>query len=42
VLAQLVLSVTIEAALLIANGADRQAVQPTLATLLAGLMIRST
>jgi AcrR family transcriptional regulator len=42
VLAQLVLSVTIEAALLIANGADRQAVQPTLATMLTGLMIRST
>jgi AcrR family transcriptional regulator len=41
VLAQLVLSVTIEAALLIANGADRQTVEPAIATMLAGLL-RST
>lgn len=38
VLAQLVLSVTIEAALLIANGADRQAVEPALLTMLSGLL----
>jgi AcrR family transcriptional regulator len=38
VLAQLVLGVTIEAALLIANGADREAVQSTLLMMLSGLM----
>jgi AcrR family transcriptional regulator len=39
VLAQLVLSVTIEAALLIASGADRSTVEPALLTLLAGLLV---
>jgi AcrR family transcriptional regulator len=37
VLAQLILSVTIEAALLIANGAAREDVEPALVTLLRGL-----
>lgn len=39
VLAQLVLSVTIEAALLIANGADRNTVEPALITMLTGLLV---
>ena len=38
VLAQLVLSVTIEAAMLIANGTAREQVEPALLTLLSGLM----
>jgi AcrR family transcriptional regulator len=38
VLAHLVLSVTMEAALLIANGTDRAAVEPALITMLSGLM----
>lgn len=38
VLAHLVLSVTTEAALLIANGTDRAAVEPALLTMLSGLM----
>lgn len=41
VLAQLVLSVTIEASLLIANGAARQDVEPALIALLAGLFAPS-
>ena len=40
VLAHLVLSVTTEAALLIANGTDRAAVEPALLTMLAGLTAR--
>lgn len=38
VLAHLVLSVTMEAALLIANGTDRGVVEPALLTMLAGLL----
>jgi AcrR family transcriptional regulator len=38
VLAHLVLSVTTEAALLIANGTDRAAVEPALLTMLSGLL----
>jgi AcrR family transcriptional regulator len=39
VLAQLVLSVTIESALLIANGGDRRTVEPALITMLTGLLV---
>jgi AcrR family transcriptional regulator len=41
VLAQLVLSVTIEASMLIANGAARQDVEPALIALLSGLFVPS-
>jgi AcrR family transcriptional regulator len=41
VLAQLVLSVTIEASMLIANGAARQDVEPALLALLSGLFAQS-
>jgi hypothetical protein len=39
VLAHLVLSVTMEAALMIASGVDRGAVQPALLTMLSGLLM---
>jgi hypothetical protein len=40
VLAQLVFSLMIEAALLIANGADRRSVEPTLLAMLSGMVVR--